>query len=225
MLSEKPDCPGNPLDYILVNSKEGKYWRRKRGTVVTARLNDALEENTELMKIIAPAAKRIKDCLRPFMHGIEPGRLKVRFEGPLRTSFKEINTMQFSYFKGLQIQDNHPLERMYNAYSIRINNSAIYIDLVLSRELIIAQNAIATEYYFDAILVFGDINNERGLKTDSMESPVYSFHSSKKSKCSLSFPLPQKADWMVILKLSCLEGNEIAMNTKHYRMGVVAVKR
>jgi hypothetical protein len=223
MFSNLPICPGDRNDYILVTTKEGKFWRRKRGTLKKAILNDAFTDSNNLKKITAPASKRIRICLHPFMYGLEPGRWNLRIEEALRKSFIESNSLRFSYFKGLQLQDNYPLEKMFDDYTVRIKNESIYIDLVLSEALIIAQNRIATDYYFEAVFIFGDINKERSLRSDSMESPVYSFYSKKTSTCTLSFPLPAKDDWMLLLKISCLEGNEIAMHTKHYRMAVVAV--
>jgi hypothetical protein len=46
----------------------------------------------------------------------------------------------------------------------------------------------------------------------------------EKSVCSLSIELPaNKKPWMVLLKVNCLEGNELAVHPRHYAMTVVAV--
>ena len=63
-----------------------------------------------------------------------------------------------------------------------------------------------------------------GLKTVSTESRLYAFEDGRKEDCIMSLPLPEaEVPWTVLLKLSCLEGNELAAHTKHYGMKVVWV--
>ncbi len=60
-----PPCP-LPGAYILIETKEGVFWRKKRGLGKPAVLNDVLQANVDKMKISSPAAKRILTALRPF---------------------------------------------------------------------------------------------------------------------------------------------------------------
>lgn len=224
MFIRKTACPGDPNDYKLIHSKEGKYWRKKRGTIKPIEINDSLRKNVNLMSILSPAAARISSSLRPFFIGFKTGRLNVRIASCLRKSFKEKNEIQFSYLKGLEFQNDHPLDRMVLSKTVQSNDNIITIDIITGVNYIIPQNKVATDYYFEAILVYGDLNKEKALKTESVESQLYSFSNATKGKCILTLPKPKKNDWMVLLKISCLEGNQMAVHHKHYRMVVVDAK-
>jgi hypothetical protein len=50
---------------------------------------------------------------------------------------------------------------------------------------------------------------------------LYRYFGKQEGVCLLWLPLPQE-DWCLFLKVSSLEGKELAVHTKHYRMKVVA---
>jgi hypothetical protein len=70
---------------VWIITKEGGYWRRKRGTVKKAKLNRAFREGSYFMQLSAPAASRIIQKLRPYMDGLYTGRLNAKISGRLRT--------------------------------------------------------------------------------------------------------------------------------------------
>ena len=113
---------------------------------------------------------------------------------------------------------------MYNQYKICDGENYIKVELLIDKDIIIAQNKIVSEYYFEAIVAYGDINNDSRLEIESTESPLYSFSSDLKTKCTLYLSKPIDTDWMVLLKLNCIEDNELAWHSRHYRMAVVAGK-
>jgi hypothetical protein len=84
-----------------------------------------------------------------------------------------------------------------------------------------ALNTLVTGYYFEVILLYGDVHRERGLEIISAESKLYSYCVEKTDLCVLTLPVPRE-EWCLFLKISSLEGNELAVNTKHYRMKVIA---
>jgi hypothetical protein len=223
MFSRKtPPCPGNPEDYVLVKSKEGLHWRKKRGTVKPAQLNTAFEANASAMKIVSPAAKQIAGALRHYLHGISTGRLNVRIGNALRRSLKEQKQLRLCYLKGIELQAEHPMDDMLTTrYNVFVQPKTVRVEITIARDSIKPLNKLTTHYYFEAVLLYGDINKEKGLKTESIESPLYAVGDKAKTVCVLKLDLPKKEDWCLILKLSSLEGNELAGHTKHYRMKVV----
>ena len=55
-------------------------------------------------------------------------------------------------------------------------------------------------------------------------SKPYSFTDIATDHCKLVLPMPTKNEpWMLLLKVSCLEGNEMTAHAKHYGMRVVEV--
>ena len=52
----KPPNP-DPGNYVWIKTKDGAYWRLKRGTLKKAKMNDAYSEGIERMKLSAPCGK------------------------------------------------------------------------------------------------------------------------------------------------------------------------
>src|SRR3954463_549915 len=86
--------------YIWVKTKEGGFWRMRRGSYKPARLNEAYLQTSNAMKISAPAASRIVRRLHSYLNRLETGRLTVRISGKLRKSLKEKGRLCFTYLKG-----------------------------------------------------------------------------------------------------------------------------
>ena len=227
MASKKtPPCPGNPEDYVLVKTREGMFWRRRRGSIKPAKLNTGFRKAVETTKIIAPAAKRIITALQPYLRGLRTGRINIRVGNALRRSLKEKNRLLLSYLKGVEVQAEYPLDelltRPYNVYE---KAKILHIEIPIEPTTVRPLNRLVTHYYFEAVLLYGAINKERELKTACVESPLYSLNNKAKTVCVLELPLPEKDDWCVLLKLSFLEGNELAVHTKHYRTKVIEGKK
>jgi hypothetical protein len=220
--SRVPPCPGNPEDYVLVQSKEGVHWRKKRGTVRPARLNPAFLGNAHAMAIVSPAAKRVIAAMRPFLRGISRGRLNARIANAFRRSLKEKGCLQVSYLKGLEFQADHPMDGLVKSqYSVSVGSGSVRVEIPIDHIHMKAQNPLATEYYFELVLLYGDANEDWGLRTESVESPLYVYGDRTKRVCVLELDLPEQEDWCVILKVSSLEGNQLAVHPMHYRMRVV----
>lgn len=186
-------------------------------------MNAAYRNSSELTKIISPAAKRIRAALEPHTRNITTGRLNIRICSALRRSFKEKNRLQLAYLKGMELQREHPLEEMLvSGYCVSADEQNIEIKIPIEEGSVKTFNRLVTHYYFEAVLLHGDPGMERGLKTIRVESALYPYHSERESVCLLTLALPEAEDWCLVLKLSSLEGNELAAHTKHYRMKVIA---
>ncbi len=102
---KRPPNP-DPESYIWIDTKEGGFWRRRRGLVKKARLNAAYLQSSEYTKICSPAASRIMRKLRPYMKGLQPGRITVRICGKLRKALIETNEPGINCWKDLTCNGN-----------------------------------------------------------------------------------------------------------------------
>jgi len=84
-------------------------------------------------------------------------------------------------------------------------------------------NGIVTDYYFELILLWGDAGSDKGLRVEEADSPVYRIEEDYGTECRLSLVLPPEGQpWMALLKVSCIEGRELAMASRNYGMKVIA---
>lgn len=223
-LRDIPPCP-DPGKYILVHTKESSYWRRKRGTVKKATLNNGFTENIKRSKIAGPAARRIKSRLEGFLRGLKPGRLILALSNALKKAIKEKGEMDFSFLQGLELQKEYPLHKLLQThYEVEQGNGELQIRIAGGREMIKRHNRLVSDYFFEAVLLFGNPVAENGLRTESVVSKLYVAGQTPKKDCVLTIELPAKrCCWMLLLKVSCMEGNEMAHHQKHYGMKVVKV--
>jgi hypothetical protein len=220
--NDTPPCPGDPKDYVLVKTREGMHWRRKRGTVKPAGLNAGFQASSEATKVVAPASKKILAALQPYLRGLNSGRLNNRIGNALRRSLKEKNGLELSYLKGIELQREHPLEEMLQVdYHVFIDQKTVRIEVPVGPGTVKSFNHLVSDYYFEAVLLYGDPSGEKALKTDSVESPLYPIDGKTGTKCVLELSLPEKEGWCLLLKINSLEGHEMAVHPKHYRMKVI----
>ena len=215
-----PPCP-DPDSYVMVKTEEGYYWRRKRGTHKKARLNAALQRNAATAKITGPAASRLLRMLEPHTQGIKKGRISLRIAGLLMKTYHAKGVIDFSMLTGLELNAAYPLDKLlYNDYVVKQDKRTISLQLQSGQVQV--QNNLATDYYFDVVLIGGDPSVDGKLTVAADSSPLYSFADKNVYDVELVLPLPAAGIcWMLLLKVSCLEGNELAMHPKHYGMKVV----
>jgi hypothetical protein len=209
--------------YVWVKTKEGGYWRTKRGSFRPASLNEAYQKGSHAIKISAPAASRIMRRLSPFLTSLETGRLNARISGKLRKALKEKGKLCFTYLEGLDMQPEHPLEKLLKA-DVRIeqHDQELTVSIPVNAYTIKLHNGVVSAYYFELILLWGDAGSNNGLRVDEVDSPVYRIGEDYGSECRLSVELPLEGEpWMAMLKVSCIEGREMAMAPRMYGMKVV----
>ena len=199
------------------------HWRRRRGSVTPARLNAGFRASAEVTKIVAPACKKICTALEPYLRGLQPGRLHNRLNQALRRSLAEKGRLVLSYLKGIELQREHPLEGMLKApYHMSLDRDRVRIEIPIEPHTVKPLSSLVTDYYFEAVLLQGELDGDGALQTQSVESPLYPVGGKTKTRCVLELPLLPKQDWCLLVKLSCLEGRELAAHPRHYRMKVVA---
>ncbi len=129
--------------------------------------------------------------------------------------------IDFSMFAGLELNAANPLEKLlHTEYAVTHNKHQTVIRLQTG--LVQPQNNLVTDYYFEAVLLNGDPLNDTTLITISESSSLFSFD--RKTPYNVELALPAQPDgsvWMLLLKLSCLEGKGLGAHPKHYWMKVV----
>ena len=215
-----PPCP-DPESYIVVKTDEGYYWRKKRGTVKKAKLNTILRRNATTAKLTGPAASRLLGTLEPHTRGIKKGKISLKIAGLLMKTYHTKGLLDFSMLQGLELNAAYPLAKLlYTDYKVLQDKRTIR--LRLRSGYVQAQNNLVTDYYFDAVLLGGDPAFADSLKTVTDSSILYSFADKNIQDVELAVPLPPAGiPWILLLKVSCLEGNELAMHPKNYAMKVV----
>jgi len=212
----------DPKRYILVKTKEGSHFRQKRGLVTPAVLNDTLQKSADSIKVCSPAAKRIAAVLWQHLRGLETGRSIARISGLLRKALRMNGKLDFSLFGDFEFQPYRPLDALLKApYECQEKDGRIEVEIPIHKAGVKRLNPLVTGYYFDLVLLYGDPTKDGGLKVDNVTSSLYLYESNG-GPCILSITLPQTGEpWMVMLKISSLEGNELAVHPRHYGMRVV----
>lgn len=221
--SKRPPCP-DPELYVWVNRIAGGYWKLKRGTIKQAVLNDSFKQNSSAFAITSPAAGRIRNKLEEFTGRLAVNSLHQRLNGKLVKAYNTKGIIDFSQFSGFEIQADHPLEAILPApYQVQQKKRLVEILIPVSPGVVKQHNRLVTDFYFEAILLYGDVLKAKGLQTEYAVSKPYSFINTITDECKLVLPLPANNEpWILLLKVSCLEGNEMAIHAKHYGMKVVA---
>lgn len=206
---------------MWVITKEGGYWRRKRGTVKKAKLNRAFKEGNYFMQLSAPATRRIMQKLKPYMDGLYTGRLNAKISGRLRMGLKETGKLSLRCLKGFELQQGHRFERLLQAQpDIQQTPHTLTVSIPIAAYTVKRINTLVTNYYFELVLLYGDVSKENGLRTESVDSDVYEIAKDYNLFCKLSMALPGQ-EWIALLKVNSIEGNEPAMSHKLYGMKVV----
>ncbi|MDP4264472.1 MAG: hypothetical protein Q8941_18225 [Bacteroidota bacterium] len=221
----EPAPPADAESYILVKSKEGPYWRRKRGSLTKAKLNKGYQKSANATSIVSPAAKRIRDKLDEFLINLQTGRFIANVSGKLRKIFNKTGELDFSLLNGYELQPYFPLSSLFTSrYHVSEKNNELTVHILLHKNAVKRLNSLVTGYYFEVVLLSGDPGKPKGLRTDSEISPLYGFGEKRETECRLSLALPaKKVPWMLLLKVSCLEDNALAHHPRHYGMKVIKV--
>ena len=217
----KPPNP-DPGNYVWVETKEGAYWRLKRGSLKKTKINAGYSEGIERMKVSAPAASRIMQKLRPFTKALFHGRLNARISGLLRKSLREKGQLDISYLNGLDFQPDHPMSNLLKEVPvIKQMIREIVVNIPLTTHTVFRMNSIVTNYYFELILLYGDAARENGLRTESADSDVYVIGADYPNDCRLGLVLPEQP-WIALLKVNCIEDDTLAFHGRLYGMKVIA---
>jgi hypothetical protein len=217
---KRPPNP-DPGSYVWIETRDGGYWRRKRGTVKKAKPNRAFRESGDRMKQSAPATSRILKKLKPYMNGLDIGRLNAHISGLLRTSMTDTGKLSLACLDQLDFQRNQPIEWLLQVIpDIAITAHELIVSIPIVEYTLKRLNTLVTNYYFELILLFGDAGTDNGLRTESEESDVYEIAKDYKLMLTLRLVLPEKP-WIALLKVNSIEENEHAKLWRLYGMKVI----
>lgn len=217
---KRPPNP-DPKLYEWVNSSEGGYYRERKPE--GSDINDSLTANKNATRSLAAGIKRIRDRLEEYTRSLDPGRVQAKMSGKLGEPFKETGRLEFSALKGYDFQKEHVLENLLlTQYKVHVYDNEVELLIPVAAWTLKKHNSLVTDFYFEGILLFGDAMKEGSLAVEYAVSAPYSFTDTVQETCKLQLPLPpDNIPWMLMLKVSCLEGNEMAVHAKHYGMKVV----
>lgn len=218
-----PPCP-DPDRYVLVRRKDCMFWRKKRGSVKKAVLNDSLQRNAEMLKTCASISRRIRTRLRFYLTGLETGRLHQRVWTRVMRQLKETGCAGMKYLEGLELQERFPLERLLTGYlTVTIKDGIADVRIPTGTGSIKKNSGIVTGYFFQLIMLHGNCVDEYGLMVEEETSEIYGIDD-EPGECRMMMVLPEN-EWMVILKVSCMEGEAPAKAARNYGMKIVGVGR
>lgn len=222
--SPPPTAPPDPLNWRLVEPKDGKpYWRRKRGTVKKAKLNEAFKKNVRLTKLASPAATEIRKKLLPFLENIDTGRFVAKVSGRLRKMYKEKGRLDLQAMNGYEMQPYRPFGKLTTAKCFSsVKGNEITTEITFFEAPRDRRNTLIDGFYFELILLYGDLEKPGTLRVDSEKSPMYDMNVKKNTTCKIALYLPsRKTSWVLFLKLSCWEKDRPAINSRHHGMKVI----
>jgi hypothetical protein len=213
----------DPEVYEDVKTSDGWYRRKKKGN--KAGLNSVMKAYMETTKYSSPAAKLLLERLKPWTEGFELKKVNAKISGRLKKSYVESGKMTFEHLKDLDIQPNRPLDMLLKShYHAIVKNGEVIVTIDVREGSIELKNSLFTDFYFEIILVWGDLMKKNGLRIESEESKVYKKGKVKSERLALRLVLPTKNEpWMVLLKVSCTESKIPVLSPRHFGMKVLEV--
>lgn len=217
-----PPCP-DPENYIALKTKKRAFWRRKRGTLTPVKLNKTFKKNVSAMSLSSAAAKRIRVALDPYTQPLQMGAVHIRLTRIIMKQYKESGIISVTALKDIDLQKKQYFNHSWHSIH-KCSRAGKEINITISPFYSVVKplNTLVTDYYFDTILLYGEAGKELSLKSKVQTSTHYSFTMRKPSPSSFRFTLPKpNTPFILFLKLSCLEGNEMALHAQHYGMKAV----
>ena len=204
--------------YIIVHAKEGDHIRAKRtNPFINAQFAEMATETC------SAAAKQILLKLKPFTQKMT-GRMNVRLSGKMRSAKKITGFYNYSLLNGFELQKDHPLDALYNGiYTVKNDNGKLELAVHINERDVQQHNGIVTAYYFEAVLLTGDAMVHNSLRVEDDRSDLYYFNQKYKATVLFQFIVPDNTPYLLLLKVGCMEGNEMAYHPKHYAMKIIGV--
>jgi hypothetical protein len=217
-----PPCP-DPDKYVLVRGKYRYFWRRKRGTVKPAVLNEVLTRSAAITAKTNRAAKQMMSLLSVFTQRMELGMTTTRVAGAFKKVYLETDKMDFRYMDRFLFQEDYPIHKLFTGYVHKqIAGGSLQLSIGVGSLNMHPPSPKAGSYQLHAILLYGDPSKDRGIKIETDESRTYSFKEKGDIQCPLSLVLPPKnRPWMVLLHIGCKLNIPLPAGPKYHAMMVV----
>ncbi len=221
----KRELPPNPDPerYITVCCSDGKYYHRlMRGQRKPARLNSAFLFNQQITTMLSPAARAISQALKPYTYKLETPRFHNNLLNALRKFYKEQNQLGYSYCTNIEIQNAFPLDRMLcSPIKVVQQNNIIDTSFSVNKLNCPQLGPLLTEYWFQAILLAGNPLTPSGISVTDQQSELFSYLQPPNLQMQFHFELPA-SPWMLLLKMSCYEGIQVATHPGYHPIKIIA---
>jgi hypothetical protein len=217
-----PPCP-DPDKYVLIRSKYRYYWRKKRGTVKPAVLNEVLQRSAAITAKTNRAARQMMSLLSVFTQRMELGITTTRIAGAFKKAYLEDGKMDFRYMNKIQFQEDYPIYKLFTGRVYpTIARGSLLLDIGVGNLNVHSPGSKAASYQLHAILLYGDPAKERGIKIETDESRTYLYKEKGDLSCQLSLILPAKnRSWMVLLYIGSKLSVPLAAGPRYQAMMVV----
>ena len=214
----------NPDPEIWVDVKTKEGWYRKKRPKNKRKLNAIMQKQADAFAMTMPATMRILNRLEEFTRRLELGRINATINSLLKRNYLESGVITFKYLLGLDIQPKRKMRQLLKYMPVITVTDEVVAKISVDKEQIRVVRSIYSHYFYELIILWGDPMKDRGLRIDSVESPSYEKDITLSTDPELRIDLPaKKQPWMALFKVSCIEGNVLAKNPRHYAMKVVAV--
>ena len=222
--SKVPPCP-DPDKYVLVRGKNGYYWRRKRGTVKPAVLNETLARSAAITSKTNRAAKHMMSLLSVFTQRMALGMATTEAGGAFKRAYLKDGRMDFRFMHEIKFQreEEYPIHKLFTgSVYLQIERGSIQLQVGVGSLNVKAPSVKAEGYQLHAILLYCDPSKERGIKIETDESRIYSFKEKGDLTCQLSLVLPARnRPWMVLLYIGCKMIDKLPAGPRYHAMWVV----
>jgi|GEM_PF-1091865 len=220
-MKDRPPCP-DPEKYTWVETREGGYWRKKR----EAQVNKVLQFLADNTKGTNEAASRVLAKLQPFTQHLLLRRTMAKMAGAFKRSLLMGDRMDYTHLADLDLQgSDYAMTKLFKGgCHVKIERGILHLGLQLGTETVRQHSPLATGYFAEVILLWGDPGDAKSLRVDNTVSESFSFgkEGPKIHSIVLSIQLPARQPWIAMLKLSCL-GEYVEDMAKYHAMKVVKV--
>ncbi|NII26925.1 hypothetical protein HB364_17680 [Pseudoflavitalea sp. X16] len=217
-----PPCP-DPDKYTLVRGKHHYYWRRNRGTIKPAVLNEVMSRSAAITSKTNRAAKHMMSLLAVFTQQMSLGMSTTEVGGAFKRAYLQDGRMDFRFMHEIKFQEEHPIHKLFKgAVYPKIERGSIQLQIGVGGPNVKAPSRYAAGYRFTAILLYGDPSKDRGIRIETGESETYSFKEKNHVDCKLSLVLPAKnRPWTVLLHIGCKMTDSLPAGPRYHAMWVV----
>lgn len=219
-----PPCPGDPEKYTLVRGKYGYYWRRNRGTVKPAVLNEVLSRSAAITGKTNHAAKHMMSLLAVFTQHMALGTNTTEVGGAFKRAYLQDGRMDFRFMHEIVFQGKeYPIHKLFKGHVYpKIERGCLQLQVGVGGPNVKAPSRHAAGYRLTAILLYGDPSKERGIKIETEESDLYSFQEKSLVEWKVSMVLPAKnRPWVVLLYIGCKMRDSLPAGPRYHAMWVV----
>jgi len=215
----------NTATHQLIQTREGTFWRAKRGLYTPVALNPTVHAHAEAMKRAAPAARRIAMALDPYTRDLQKGRMIAAISGRLLRCLKTEGSILLSALNGLELQPDYPLKNLLHAsYVVESDEVADTLHVRIpgtGAAPVKARNRLADSYQISAILLYGDPQEDGRLLTQAVRTEPLSLKRDP-GEIVLAMPLSDSgADHVLALRVECFEEGEVGLHPGLRAMKVI----